>query len=466
VSDSSRSPEPLTVGIDIGTTSVKAVAVDGEGRILARARVPHEVRTPEAGCFEHDLDQAWRADVLAALGQVAEGRQVEAVNVSAMVPSLGAVTEQGTAAGPGLLYGDRRGEREGHDPTQPGDSGELLAFLAWQAAAAPDAAGFWPAQAVANHALCGRGAIDSVTAMTAYPLFDFVGWDAALAAEAGTTPRALPDIVPGVEAAGRVQAGLAGAGALVGGGAIDAFAEQLVAGADQTGDVLVLCGTTLITWGVLDEWQEVPGLWTIPHSAQGKTMIGGPSNAGGLFLERAKRWLGDDAVAGLGAVEPGDLPVWLPYVRGERTPLHRRDLRSSLHGAALHHEAAHLLRAAYESAGFVVRHHLDLARTVGLEPRRIVATGGGTQVAAWMQALADCTGLPVDVAAVPEGAALGSAFMARCVAGLEASMTDASRWAKTSRTVEPQKDWVDAATERYDQFRTLTAEAVEAVSAK
>lgn len=461
MSDSSPDPSAITVGIDIGTTSVKAVAADGEGEILARARVAHEVRTPTAGCFEHDIDQAWRADVLAALAEVAEGRQVEAVNVSAMVPSLGAVTAEGTAAGPGLLYGDRRGEREGHDPSQPGDSGELLAFLAWQANAAPEAAGFWPAQAVANHALCGRGAIDSVTAMTAYPLFDFVGWDAALAAEAGTTPQALPEIVSGVEPAGRVRSEIAGAGALVGGGTIDAFAEQLVAGADDTGDVLVLCGTTLITWGVLDEWQEVPGLWTIPHSAAGKTLIGGPSNAGGLFLERVKRWLGPDAVVGLDDVGPGDLPVWLPYVRGERTPLHRRDLRSSVHGAALHHGSEHLLRAAYEAAGFVVRHHVDLARDVGLDPRRIVATGGGTQVAPWMQALADCTGLPIYVAAVPEGAALGSAFIARCVAGLEASMTDAARWAKTGRTVEPQQDWVDAAAERYASFRALTAAAVD-----
>ncbi len=447
----------VTVGIDIGTTSVKAVAVAGDGTVLTRARVPHEVRTPTAGAFEHDIDQAWRANVLDALAQVAAGRAVEAVNVSAMVPSLGAVTEAGTAAGPGLLYGDRRGERAGHDATQAGDSGELLAFLAWHAAAAPAAGGFWPAQAVANHALCGRGAIDSTTAMTAYPLFDFVGWDAALAAESGTTPAKLADIVSGVEAAGRVRPDLAGAGALVGGGGIDAFAEQLVAGADEAGDVLVLCGTTMITWGVLDDWREVPGLWTIPHTAAGKTMIGGPSNAGGLFLERVKRWLGDDATTGLADVAPGDLPVWLPYVRGERTPLHRRDLRASLHDAALHHGPAHVLRAAYEAAGFVVRHHLDLGRQAGLEPRRIVATGGGTQVEMWMRALADCTGLPVDVAAVPEGAALGSAFIARCVAGLEGSMIDASRWARTARTIEPHPDWVEAAAARYDRFRAYGA---------
>jgi xylulokinase len=460
VSDPEPGAAAVTVGIDIGTTSVKAVMADGRGTVLARARVPHEVRTPFAGAFEHDLDRAWRANVLEALHQVAGDRAVEAVNVSAMVPSLGAVTAAGSAAGPGLLYGDARGERAGQDATRPGDSGELLAFLAWHVANTPDATGYWPAQAVANHALCGRGAIDSVTAMTAHPLFDLVGWDADLAAEAGTTPAALPDIVSGIDAAGRVREGLSGSGALVGGGTIDAFAEQLVAGADDVGDVLVLCGTTLITWGVIEEWAEAPGLWTIPHTAPGKTMIGGPSNAGGLFLDRVQRWLGAGARTGLDAVGPADLPVWLPYVRGERTPLHRRDLRASLHDVALHHEPSHVLQAAYEAAGFVVRHHIDLARAVGLAPRRIVATGGGTQVVPWMRALADCTDLPVDVAAVPEGAALGSAFIARCVAGLESSMTDACRSASTSHTVEPRPDWVVAAAARYARFRSLTADAL------
>jgi xylulokinase len=455
----------VTVGIDIGTTAVKAVAADGEGTVLARARVPHEVGSAVPGSFEHDVDRAWRAGVLAAFadvagGTAAAGRPVAAVNVSAMVPSLGAVRADGSAAGPGLLYGDRRGERADADAAHPGDSGELLAFLAWLTEAAPDAAGYWPAQAVANHALCGRGVIDTATAMTAHPLFDFVGWDENLAAAAGTTPAALPALVPGVEPAGRVLDGLPAAGAVVGGGTIDALAEQSVAGADEVGDVLVLCGTTLITWGAIDEWREAPGLWTIPHSAPGLSLIGGPSNAGGLFLERVRRWLGSGAGLDdvLDAVAPGDLPVWLPYVRGERTPLHRRDLGASLHDAKLHHDAVHVLRAAYEAAGFVVRHHVERAKCAGLAPRRIVATGGGTQVGAWMRALADCTGLPVDVAAVPEGAALGSAFMARCVAGLEQSTTDASRWARTARTVEPDPAWVAAADERYQRFLALTAE--------
>jgi xylulokinase len=450
----------VTVGIDIGTTSVKAVAVDAGGEVLARARVAHDVRVPDPGAFEHDVDRAWRADVVEALGQVAPAGPVAAVAVSAMVPSLAAVGPDGRALSPGLLYGDRRGERADHDRSQAGDQGELLAFLGALARDHPAAAGYWPAQAVANHALCGRGAIDTMTAMTGVPLYGRRGWDAELAAGAGASVDALAEIVPGSEAAGAVLDDLPAAGALVAGGTIDALAEQLVAGAGEVGDVQVLCGTTLITWGVVDAWSEVEGLWTIPHSVPERVLVGGPSNAGGLFLDRARRWTGPVAAADLDAVAPGDLPVWLPYVRGERTPLHRRDLRAALHDLALHHEPAHVLRAAYEAVGFVVRHHLDRAREAGLAPARIVATGGGTQVPHWMRALADCTGLPVEVAAVPEGAALGAAFVARAAAGLEDDIVAARRWARTGRTVEPDPSWAEAAAARYARFRQLTDAAL------
>jgi xylulokinase len=446
----------VTLGIDIGTTSVKAVAADEDGNVLGRARVPHQIHSRVAGEFEHDVDEAWRAGVVGALAHVADGLEVAGVNVSAMVPSLGAVDADGKGVGPGLLYGDHRGEREGVDTSQPGDSGELLAFLAWQAAHSPEAAGYWPAQAVANHALSGRGAIDTTTAMTAYPLFDFVGWDEDLARKAGTTPDALPDIVSGVEAAGEVQGGLPAAGAPVGGGTIDAMGEQIVAGADAAGDVLVICGATLITWGVVEEWVEVPGLWTIPHTAPGMTMIGGPSNAGGLFVDRVRRWVGDPDLASVAAVDPRDLPVWLPYVRGERVPLHRRDVRGSVHELSLHHGPEHLMAAAFESSAFVAKHLIDRAGEAGLSPQRIVATGGGTNATPWMQALADATQLPVAVVAVPEGAALGAAFMARCTAGLEENMTDARRWARTSHTIEPRPIAAGPVADRYARFLELT----------
>lgn len=456
----------MTVGIDIGTTSVKAVAADADGVVLARARVPHGVQSPTAGAFEHDTDRAWRDGVIEALRQVADGLDVAAVNVSAMVPSLGAVDADGRALSPGLLYGDRRGRTAENDPSEPGDSGELLAFLGWLTEHAPDAAGYWPAQAVANHALTGIGAIDSTTATTAYPLHDFVQWDEERAAAAGAAVAALPQVVPGVTPVGRVLDGLPAAGALVGGGAIDAFGEQAVAGADQTGDVLVIFGATLITWSVLDDEGKAPGLWTLPHTARGKFLIGGPSTAGGMFIDRVDRWLAPATREELEALDPTDLPIWLPYARGERVPLHRPDLRAELHGAALHHGPAALRWAAYEATGFVIRHLLDLAAPAGSAPTRIVATGGGTRSEAWMHAVADTTGLPVDVVAVPEGAALGSAFMARCVAGLEHSerrfgpgLADGRRWARTERRVEPDDRWVAPAAARYDRFRELTARA-------
>ena len=74
------------------------------------------------------------------------------------------------------------------------------------------------------------------------------------------------------------------------------------------------------------------------------------------------------------------------------------------------------MRASHEASGFVIRR---LVERSGVEARRIVATGGGSRSVPWMQAVADATGLPVDTVAVPEGAALGAAFLARMVGGLE-----------------------------------------------
>jgi xylulokinase len=72
-------------------------------------------------------------------------------------------------------------------------------------------------------------------------------------------------------------------------------------------------------------------------------------------------------------------------------------------------------------------------------------------------AVADATGLPVDVVAVPEGGALGAAYLARVAAGLEDSADDAARWARTGHRVEPDPRWVGPVAERYERFRGLTA---------
>lgn len=438
----------VTVGIDIGTTSVKAVAADEDGTVLRRARVPHDLVVVAPNQLEHRPDQAWRDGVRRALSEVAEGLEIAAVDVAAMVPSMCAVDADGRALTPGLLYGDERAGAAVAD--DPSSSGEAVGFLSWCAARAPEAAGFWPAQAVANHALCGEAVLDTTSAMTTVPLFDYVGWDESVAGRVGVTTDQLPRIVPGDQPASIVDTELLPGGAVLGGGTIDALGEQIVAGADRDGDVLVILGATLICWAVIPEWREVDGLWTIPHSAPGKSLIGGPSNAGGLFLDWARRLAGDAAPAG----DPGSVPVWAPYPRGERVPLHDPSRRAQLDGLDLTHGPCELVRAAHEAGGFVIRDVLDRARSA---PKRIVATGGGTKASGWVQAIADATGLPVDVVAVPEGAALGAAFQARVVAGLESNATDARRWARTSHRVEPDPMWTGAVAERYARFRTLTS---------
>lgn len=439
------SREVVTIGIDVGSTAVKAVAADADGRVTARARIPHQLRVPAPGRLEHDAGEAWRRGPVAALNQLNPGPNVRAVAVSAMVPSLTAVDAAGVPTTPGLLYGDERG-RTPEQPVQPLPAlGEAAEFLRWTAAQAPGAAGYWPAPAVANHAIAGEAVIDFATAATAYPLFDGTGWNPEACAERGARPEQMPRVESMGAAVGQVH----GSGAALGIGAIDALCEQIVAGADRDGDVLVLCGTTLIVWTTIPEARQVPGLWTIPHTAAGKSQIGGASNAGGLFLGWVDRVVasGDPAAA-----QPGRVPVWSPYLRGERTPFHDPDRRAVLDALDLTHDAAALRRAAYEASGFVVRQLIELS---GAPVARIVATGGGTRVGPWMQAIADATGRPVEVSAVPEGAALGAAFLGRMAAGLETSIADAARWVSTERVVEPDPAWAAAVEDRYQRFLQL-----------
>jgi xylulokinase len=368
-----------------------------------------------------------------------------------MVPSLAAVDAAGRPITPGLLYGDRRGRGS----TTGGEAGagqtdEAAGFLRWTAAQAPGAAGYWPAQAVANRSLGGRPAVDFSVAFTSAPLFGAEGWDAKLVSDCGASPEQLAEVeLPGA-AAGRLDG--AAEGPILAAGSVDVWCEQLVAGAGQPGDVHVVCGTTLIIWAFVaadDPATAHPGLWSVPSASPAVRTIGGASNAGGLFLDWSQRLAGRRAER----LEPGNVPVWVPYPRGERTPYHDPAKRAALHDLDLTHGPSALQRAAWEASGFVVRHHLELGAVAA---KRLVATGGGTRAPGWMQALADATGLPVHVAAEPEGAARGAAFLARMAAGLESDLAEAARWASTGSLVEPDPTWAAPTADRYRRFLELS----------
>ena len=444
---------PVTVGIDIGTSSVKAIAADEAGNVVAASRVPHDIRIPAPDQFEHDPTQAWCDGPRAALDALNLDVAPAGVSVCAMVPSLAAVDAHGTPLTPGLLYGDARGQGE---PTSgnPAETGELVSFLQWAKATAPDAAGFWPATTMANHALSGEAVLDTTTASVAYPLFDWTKWDPDVAARVGISIEQLPRIVPTGWPCGNV--GGTG-GPILAPGCIDVLTDQIVAGAREVGDVLILMGTTLIVSVVTPRHDPVDGYWVMPFTEPNLFLAGGASNAGGLFINWATRTMGADSP---GALPPPDrVPVWAPYPRGERVPLHDPHRRGMLADLDLMHDAAAIRRASFEASGFVARRMIDAAAAAhGIVPRRIIATGGGTRVDEWVHAVADCTGLPVQCTAVPEGAALGSAFLARLAAGLEDGvMTDARRWARAGRTVDPDPAWADPLEARYQRFLALSA---------
>ena len=306
---------PVTVGVDVGTTSVKALAVDEKGEVVARSRVPHSVVAPEPDLLRHDAKKAWRAGPRAAYKQVTDelgDRPVAGVTVASMVPSLTAVNRQGVPVLPGLLYGDREGrvQAAANAGLLPGSMPDAEGFLAWAHGEVPDARGYWPCQAVATNALSGLPAIDTAVTASLGSLHMLGRWNADLLTSLGVEEAQLPMVVPMGAPAGT----LPGTDTIVTGGTIDALCDQIVAGASEPGDVLVIFGATLIAWAVTEQWLTVPGLVSFPHTTPDRFLVGGPSNAGALFVDWARQLLrgaaetrtrSGEAAAPAGRSQPG-----------------------------------------------------------------------------------------------------------------------------------------------------------------
>ncbi len=451
----------VTVGVDVGTTSVKAVAVDADGQIISRSRIPHSIVTTQAGRLEHDARRAWRDGTKKAYRAVTENLNfpIAGVTTASMIPSMTAVNKRGIPILPGVLYGDERGQPRHEDSESQGAqdlsfNGEW--FLRWAKTEAPDAYGYWPCQAVATHALAGVPAMDSAASSSLGTLLGRDGWNQPLLDDIGVSDAALPKIVPMCAPGGT----LPGSDTVFGGGTIDALADQIVSGATQPGDVLAIFGATVVIWIVTDAYVEHPpeGLFSVPHLVAGRGLLGGPSNAGALFVDWARELSGMSArhARELEQQErpenPAQVPVWLPYLRGERTPFNDRSLRAMLVDADITHGPEAIRRAAYEASGFVIRRMVEMS---GVPATRVVASGGGSRSSAWMRGVADATGLPVESVAVSEGAAYGAAYLARMAAGLETSLDDAQRWTATGERYEPDPGWESAIQGRYDRFHSL-----------
>ena len=261
-------------------------------------------------------------------------------------------------------------------------------------------------------------------------------------------------VVPMGQPAGTVR----GSDAVITGGTIDALCDQIVAGATEPGDVLVIFGATLIVWAVCDEWLTVPGLISYPHTTPDRFV-----DRRAEQRRRAVRRLGPPAAArrpasGARPREAGPAPrrtgpgpgvAALPPRRAHalRGPLaaleplragHRLGTRGDRAGGL---RGEWVRRAAHPRAG---RHQGQAHRG---QRRRVAGDGldgrGGRRHRTCRSTLWRC----------PEGAARGAAYLARMAAGLETSLDDSVRWAGVGRTIEPDPAWAEAAEARYARLR-------------
>ena len=234
----------VTVGIDIGTTSVKALAADEDGNVVARSRVPHEIRDPRGGPVRSTTPtRAWRGGPRAALDALGARRRAgrgERVRD-------GAVAHRGRrrrgAATPGLLYGDGAAGGERASSGNPVESGELVAFLRWTREQAPGRRRVLARDRGGEPRARRRGGARHVDRVDRVPAVRLErGGTRRSRASSASTVEQLPRLVPTGWECGRVG----GAdGPVLASGCIDVLADQIVAGADNDGDVLVLLGTTL-----------------------------------------------------------------------------------------------------------------------------------------------------------------------------------------------------------------------------
>jgi xylulokinase len=430
----------VALGIDVGMSGVRAAVVDEHGSLLGSGRAEARVRVT-ADHAEADPRDWLRGALEAGAAAVARtGVAIDAVGVSALGPAPVLVGRDGRAVSPALLFGlDRRAEEQRarlgvtHDHALP----KLLWWAEHEperlarAATAVDAAGFVVA------GLCGELVMDAITAE-------------AYTAAGAEPPLPLPFPCDPLACAGGLLAEPAAAlgvrpGTPVFAGTLDSYAD--VAGtAVAPGTGCLLLGSTLVVYAVAAEPVSVPGL-EVQHQPAPGVLLGGASVCGGVTLAWLDGVLGEGA-DDLQALAPGAGGLLaLPYLAGERTPVHDPQASGAVVGLTYATTAAELRRAFVDSVALSALDHAERLRACGIDPPRWRVAGGASHNEALLRACCDALGRPLEL--MPHaGAAIGPASLALRAAG-------ASWQPAPERVVEPDT-W---RTERFDALLTAYRDA-------
>ena len=482
----------FVLGIDKGTSVIKAVIFDATGKAVGQAHRRVQVLQPKAGWHEEDPDETWLLcaasirEAMSAAGLI--GEDIASVGIAGHMGGAWLVDSTGRPVRNAICWPDERAqteqlalERQGALPEifaisgnglMPGITAMLLGWLSRHEPDVPDRT---------TAVLCAKDYLRlRLTGVVATDPSDvsFVPGDidarchSARVLElcgAGGWVSKMSEILDSGAVAGRVTAQAAEQTALKAGtpvvtGLGDACANALGVGAIRPGAALTVLGTSCLNSLVIDRPERAPEglgfLFAMPQERYVRIL---PNTSGTIafdwFLERFGAPEGVDgktdfaALSQLAAAVPRGAGgvVFVPYVNGAGVlaPFFDPLARASFFGVGSHTTYDHLLRAVYEALCFATR---DCFAAMTTRPRSLILTGGGGKSPFWAQLFADICGIPIEIASTEESGALGVALLAGVAVGTWPDLETATASAcRVSALYEPDP----AAAKDYDGWFEL-----------
>ena len=478
------------LGIDIGTTSTKAILVDADGNLLAEASRPSLLASPQAGWSEEDPNQWWKnigelvPEITAKAG--IQAGEIAAIGVSGMVPTLILTDREGRVLRPSIQQNDARAVQEieaqqrqteaadilnrtGSAITQQSIGPKLLWLRRHEPAILQAASHLMGSYDYIVYRLTGKYSIERNWALES-GLYDFrrEDWADDLLALAKIDRswlgelHAPADLVGSVTSQAASETGLA-AGTPVVAGSADHVSSAFSAGLSRPGDLLVKLGGSGDILFSVDEAEMDPRLFLDYHDIPGKFLINGCMASSGSLI----RWFRDQFAPNLDypdldleaeAIPAGsDGLIILPYFLGEKTPLNDPLARGTIVGLTLSHTRAHLYRAILEGIAYGFYHHLVVFQEHGNLPKRVRLTNGGVHSHLWRQITADVIGFPLEQIANHPGSSLGAAFIAGKGVGIFQAWEEIEKFIAVSTVTQPNP----ANHQLYVQYFTLFREIYE-----
>jgi xylulokinase len=476
-----RPGPPCALGLDLGTSSAKAVVVDTRGAVLAQASAGYAVTSAVAGYAESEPAHWWTAVASCAREAVhAAGAQPSAIGLSGQMHGLVLASGEGEPLRPALLWADSRAtgslrayRRLGAralarlaNPLAPGMTGPLLRWIADHEPRTYSEAR-WALQPKdwIRARLTGEFHAEPSDA-SASLLYDVPGdrWDLEVVSALGLEASLLAPLLPCAGApAGHLTAGAATAlglppGLPVAAGAADTAAAALGSGIAGPGGIQLTVGTGAQVIRPLTEPvnRADAGINLYRSAAPDGWYHMGATVSAGLALNWVREIMNATwAELYASADHRGHAhdPVFVPHLSGERTPYCDPALRGSWTGLSLACDRASLLRGALEGTAFAIRDALD-PLLADHRPPHLRLAGGGTLAAGWRQMLADVLEFPLHAVDVPAASGRGAALLGASAAGLISWRDIEGPLAPPARLVaEPDPAMAGFHRERHARFR-------------